>query len=44
VGDRDEATEHAAKCGPTWRGTLGAVEWLTKTVAALPPRRAKTRR
>ncbi len=36
VGGPDEATEYVAECGPAWRGTPGAVEWLTKIVATLP--------
>jgi hypothetical protein len=36
VGGADEATEYVAECGPAWHGTPGAVEWLTKIVAALP--------
>jgi len=36
VGGPDEATYYVAECGLAWRGTPGAVEWLTKTVAALP--------
>ena len=44
VGGPDEATEYVAECEPAWHGTPGAVEWLTKTVAALPPRRTRARR
>jgi len=36
VGGPDEATEYVAKCGPAWRATHGAVEWLTKIIATLP--------
>ncbi len=36
VGGPDEATDYVAECGPAWHGTPGAVEWLTKIVAALP--------
>jgi hypothetical protein len=36
VGGADEATEYVAECGPAWHSTPGAVEWLTKIVAALP--------
>ncbi len=36
VGGPDEATEYVAECGPAWHGTPGAVEWLSKIVAALP--------
>jgi hypothetical protein len=44
VGGPDEATEYVAACGSAWRSTPGAVEWLTKTVAALPPKRTRMRR
>jgi tetratricopeptide (TPR) repeat protein len=36
VGGPDEATEYVAECGPAWRATPGAVEWLTKIIATLP--------
>ena len=36
VGGPDEATEYVAECGPAWRSTPGAVEWVTKIIAALP--------
>ena len=36
VGGPDEATAYVVECGPAWHGTPGAVEWLTKTIAALP--------
>jgi tetratricopeptide (TPR) repeat protein len=36
VGGPDEATEYVAECGPAWHGTPGAIEWLTKIIAALP--------
>ena len=39
MGGPDEATEYVTECGPAWHSTPGAVEWLTKAVAALPPRR-----
>jgi tetratricopeptide (TPR) repeat protein len=39
MGGPDEATECVTECGPAWHSTPGAVEWLTKAVAALPPRR-----
>jgi hypothetical protein len=32
-----EATYSVAECEPTWHGTPGAVEWLTKTITALRP-------
>jgi tetratricopeptide (TPR) repeat protein len=35
VGGADEATEYVAECGPAWHGTPGAVEWLTKIIAAM---------
>jgi hypothetical protein len=38
MGGPDEATDYVAECGPAWRGTAAAVEWLTKTIAALPPK------
>jgi tetratricopeptide (TPR) repeat protein len=43
VGGPDEATEYVAECGPAWHGTPGAVEWLTKTIAALPSARSTAR-
>ena len=36
VGGPDEATEYVTECGPAWHRTPGAVEWLTKMIAALP--------
>lgn len=39
LGGPDEATDYVADCGPAWHGTPGAVTWLTKTVATLPPER-----
>ena len=35
VGGPDEATEYVAECGPAWRSTPGAVEWLSKILATL---------
>lgn len=34
MGGTDEATWYAEECGPAWRGTPGAVEWLTGTATA----------
>jgi tetratricopeptide (TPR) repeat protein len=39
MGGPDEATEYVKECGPAWHRTPGAVAWLTKAVAALPPKR-----
>lgn len=39
LGGPDEATEYFTECGPAWHHTPGAVAWLTKAVATLPPRR-----
>ena len=41
VGGPDEATAYVAECGPAWHGTPGAVEWLTKTIAALPSKHVR---
>jgi hypothetical protein len=32
-----EATYYVAECEPAWHGMPGALEWLTKTITALPP-------
>ena len=37
VGGEDEAAEYARACGPTWKATPGALDWLARTVAGLPP-------
>jgi len=34
MGGADEATWYVEECGPAWRGTPGAVEWLTGTATA----------
>ena len=39
MGGPDEATEYVTECGPAWHHTPGAVAWLTKAVAASPPKR-----
>ncbi len=39
MGGPDEATEYVRECGPAWHRTPGAVAWLTKTIATLPPKR-----
>ena len=39
MGGADEATDYVTECGAAWHRTLGAVAWLTKAVAALPPKR-----
>ena len=36
VGGPDEASEYFAECGPVWRSTPGAIEWLSKLTATLP--------
>jgi tetratricopeptide (TPR) repeat protein len=43
LGGPDEATEYVAECGPAWHRTPGAVAWLTKTIATLPPKSSKRR-
>jgi tetratricopeptide (TPR) repeat protein len=42
IGGSDEATDYVRECGPAWRKTPGAIEWLTTAgIAALPkPRRS----
>ena len=37
VGGEDEAAEYARECGPAWRATPGALDWLVRTAAELPP-------
>jgi len=39
MGGPDEATDYVTECGLAWHRTPGAVAWLTKAVAALPPKR-----
>ena len=39
MGGPDEATDYVTECGAAWHRTPGAVTWLTKAVAALPPKR-----
>ena len=39
MGGADEATDYVTECGPAWHRTPGAVAWLTKAVAAVPPKR-----
>ena len=36
VGGPDEASEYFAECGPVWRSTPGAIEWLSRLTATLP--------
>ena len=38
VGGPDEATDYVTECGTAWHRTPGAVAWLTKAVAASPPK------
>lgn len=37
MGGPDEATYYVTECGPAWRRTPGAVAWLTKLAASIPP-------
>ena len=39
MGGPDEATDYVTECGPAWHNTPGAIAWLTKAVAILPPKR-----
>jgi tetratricopeptide (TPR) repeat protein len=39
MGGPDEATYYMTECGPAWRRTPGAVAWLTKLAATLPPKK-----
>jgi tetratricopeptide (TPR) repeat protein len=39
MGGPDEATYYVTECGPAWRRTPGAVAWLTKLAATLPPKK-----
>ena len=39
MGGADEASCYAADFGPAWRGTPGAIEWLTRFTATLQPKR-----
>lgn len=39
MGGPDEATDYVKECGLAWHRTPGAVAWLTKAVATLPPKR-----
>lgn len=39
MGGPDEATYYVTECGAAWQRTPGAVAWLTKLAAALPPKR-----
>jgi tetratricopeptide (TPR) repeat protein len=38
MGGSDEATYYVLECGPAWHHTPGAVTWLTKLAATLPPK------
>ena len=38
MGGPDEATYYVTECGPAWHRTPGAVTWLTKLAATLPPK------
>jgi hypothetical protein len=38
MGGPDEATYYVTECGPAWHCTPGAVAWLTKLAAPLPPK------
>ena len=39
MGGPDEATYYVTECGAAWHRTPGAVAWLTKLAATLPPKR-----
>jgi len=39
MGGPDEATYYVTECGPAWHRTPGAVAWLAKLAATLPPKR-----
>ena len=39
MGGADEATDYVAEFGSAWRGTPGAMEWLTKMASTLTPKR-----
>jgi tetratricopeptide (TPR) repeat protein len=39
MGGADEATDYVTECGAAWHRTPGAVAWLTKVLAASPPKR-----
>ena len=39
MGGPDEATDYVTQCGAVWHRTPGAVAWLNKAVATLPPKR-----
>jgi tetratricopeptide (TPR) repeat protein len=39
MGGPDEATYYISECGAAWHRTPGAVAWLTKLAATLPPKR-----
>ena len=38
MGGPDEATYYVTECGAAWHRTPGAVAWLTKLAATLPPK------
>ena len=40
MGGADEATDYVRECGPAWRKTAGAVEWLAATTLRPAKRRA----
>ena len=39
MGGPDEATYYVTECGAAWHRTPGAIAWLAKLVATLPPKR-----
>jgi tetratricopeptide (TPR) repeat protein len=39
MGGPDEATYYVTECGAAWHRTPGAVAWLTKLAATMPPKR-----
>ena len=39
MGGPDEATYYVTECGAAWHRTLGAIAWLAKLAATLPPKR-----
>ncbi len=43
MGGPYEATEYVREFGQAWKGTPGAIEWLTTTVQAVPSKRRATK-
>ena len=44
LGGEDEAAEYARDCGEAWRRTAGALDWLRRVAAELPPPSPRGRR